>query len=669
MQIAEIIPLVFIPRPQKQVFSYFLQRELPEGALAEVPVGKRVVSGIVSHVRPLSASKLEIKKGPFTLKSIKKIISAKPVYTAEQIALFLWISETYWASLGKTFALAAPCTQGVESTYAQRATAKPAKSFFIIGERRTQKYSEILKRFSIAGKNQSLIIVPDKTSAKFVASELQQFLPHHKIVLHSSGTKKSALQTLYATLNDAQDEQIVVVGTRSALFLPFKKLACVIIDGAGDNAYGPWLRTPRYDAVKTAEKLCELHEAQVVYGDFMHTTELYNSLQSGEIEQVKISDGKPSRASCGIIDMRYQSHWSGRHPFTIEVKDGLKRAIRGEKLYEPSFEPSSRKQAIVFINRKGVASALVCRNCGHVPRCNACDIALVLHEPKAFSETVRGILRCHHCGKSLPTPSKCPKCESYRIFPVGTGTVQVESDINRTVPEARIARIDSDSVKTDKELDARLKAFREKDTDILVGTQMMLKPGKLPRAEFSAVLGIESNFVFPSYDSKERAWRTLEILRAATTGKIVVQALNADDPFFDYLSRSDSDSFFASEIAERRRFGYPPFGEVIKFSISHKDRWRAENEAKQLAALLEAAAAAINSAQPAEGHGDQTPSKSEPKTEILGPSPAFMPRERNKWKFIVLAKIPVSTAPEVRMKLLSQAGPAWRIEINPRELL
>ena len=277
---------------------------------------------------------------------------------------------------------------------------------------------------------------------------------------------------------------------------------------------------------------------------------------------------------------------------------------------------------------------------------------MVLHGAEAFSKTVAGILRCHHCGASQEPPKQCPICDSYRMWPVGSGTVQVERDIKRIVPEARVLRIDSDSVKHERELERHLHEFGGHKADILVGTQLMLKEAILPQAALTVVLAAEQFFVFPEYNAAERAWRMFEVLRQKTTEHMIIQTLDADMPMLAHFVRGAHAEFLDAELQQRELFGYPPFGEIAKLTFAHTYRPRALHEARKLADILSGS------------HNQKAISY-----KLLGPSPAFIPKERGKWKFVLLLKFPQETTLETRNKALSPVPPGWQVEVNPRELL
>jgi len=260
-------------------------------------------------------------------------------------------------------------------------------------------------------------------------------------------------------------------------------------------------------------------------------------------------------------------------------------------------------------------------------------------------------LRCHHCGATQEPPRQCAGCQSYKLFPVGTGTAQIEKDIKRLVPEARVLRIDRDVVKTEKELERRLTTFKNKEVDILVGTQQIIKERLLSEVSLTVILGAENFFVFPAFDAAERVFRLFEILRRKTSEKVVIQTLNSDLPFLQFFIRREYEKLLDGELEERKLYNYPPFGELIKLTFAHRLRSHAEYEAHRLAHELQAISHKLQANQ------------------LLGPSPAFVPKERGRWKFVLLLKLANSVNPDARTALLMHTPPGWQVEINPRELL
>ena len=522
---------------------------------------------------------------------------------------------------------------------------------FIQETQRTSAYTERIQTVLRENK-QVLVLCPDAYALKAIHEALSTRMSNAAVLAYGGTRSKKKTKEVLVALQD-EKTPAVIVGTRSVLFLPFQNLGLVVVDGAGNTGYETWGRTPRYHAVEVAEKLAQLHRAQLIYGDFMPSIPLWQKIKSCTIQE--FTRYALSVTRCEVIDMRRETHWSSRHPISLQLKDALHRTVRGDRLHEPNNDIRVRKQAIILINRKGVATAFVCRKCGYIPRCGVCEAAMVLHGAEVFSKTVAGVLRCHHCGASQEPPKQCPKCGSYRIWPIGAGTVQIERDIKNIVPEARVLRIDSDVVKSEKELLLRTQAFRNHEADILVGTQLMLKDAMLPKAALSVVLGAEQLFVFPEYNAAERAWRMLETLRQKTTEQMIIQTLDADMPMLKYFVESDFEKFLAVELEQRKAFGYPPFGELVKLTFAHAHHGRALYEAQRLAHFLESRIKNLES-------GAES-------AYILGPSPAFIQKERGKWKFVILLKFTEDTPLEKRNIVLEMVPPSWQVEVNPRELL
>ncbi|MDO8557598.1 MAG: primosomal protein N' [bacterium] len=644
MYIADIVPFAKIPRSQPQVFSYFLPRQLPQGALVEIPIGRRVVRGVVISTRPVSGSRLEIRKSAFTVKSIKKIISDIPAYTPEQLELFSWMSETYWAPMGSALALGQPCTTPSGWTE-QDKRHTPETDLFIEGEERMEIYLPHLKE-ALKQKKHICLLCPDIYAAMEMFQKLQKSEQDAEIVLYVKKAGKKSLERIHASLHNPQ-KPAIFIGMRSLLFLPWRHLGLVVIEKASSQSYEAWGRVPKYNALECAEKLARLHAARLIFGDALSPVMLWDRVKGQNIKRIMTKSPLLQNTHLEIIDLRHQTHWSSRHPLTLRLREELRRVIRGERLFEPSQDPHTRKQAMVFINRKGNATAFICRTCGYIPRCKNCEAAMVLHE-----SSLRQELRCHHCGASQSPPTKCAKCQSYKFFPLGAGSAQIEKDVKNLVPEARVARVDSDSVKTEKELEKILLSFKSGGIDILIGTQQMLKKELLPHVALSAVLGAESALVFPQIDAAERTFRLLEVMKSLTRERMIVQTLDANMPLLEFLENGEYEKFLDEELARRRTFAYPPFGELAKLTFAHSHRERALYEANKLAKGLVETCKRLNM-----------------KGQLLGPSPAFIPKERGKWKFVILLKLAAGMPSETRTALLEEIPPFWQIETRPRELL
>lgn len=652
MYIADVIPLASIPRSQPQIFSYFLPRDLPRGAVVEIPMGRRVLKGVVVETRAVHESKLEIRKSAFTIKSVKKILSDAAAYTPEQLELFFWMSETYGAPLGKICALYPFSAVGAIQSASRKIKSEPQHPcVFVQGSGRIDVYRQRVQE-ALAKKKHLLLMCPDALTARVIFEKLRESTPEKERsdILLCRRAGKKALQDLVTRLRSTQTP-LAVIGTRSLLFLPCAKLDSIIIEAPGDGAYAAWGRTPRYHAVETAVKLAQIHNAEMLYGDIVPTAEIWSKID----EKITLCTSKPAthdpKFTMQVTDLRREKYWSSRHPLTAPIKNAIRRAIRGENTYEPGVDERSRKQIIIYLNRKGVATAFVCKTCGYIPRCEYCEAAMVLHETSYKLSAINyQQLRCHHCGATKEPPRQCEKCQSYKFFPVGTGTSQVEKDVRRLVPEAWVLRVDSDVVKNERELERQLAMFRNRQADILIGTQLSIKEWLLPDVPLTVLLGVESFFAFPAYDAKERVSRLFTVLASKTTDAMMLQALNPDMLPLQGFGEEAYKKFLEGELAERKEHNYPPFGKLVKLTFAHRDKSRAAYESKKLFNAL-------------------GPISYKLKASILGPSPAFIPKERGRWKYVLLLKLPLQTLPEERATLFERVPSGWQIDVNPRELL
>lgn len=648
--IADVAPLLAIPRSQQQVFSYFLPRRLPPGSLVTVPVGRRQVRGVVLASHSVEQTKIEIRKASFTVRSVRRVLSEKPVFTATQLALLHWLSDYYWVSLGRAFALATPLEGGEVREYPPPLSrrAGEAKMLFVEGVERLEAYRAVLKD---AEENVTLVIVPDAFSLRAVAERLEESVPSGRLLVVRGRPSQRRLRDFTRLL--ASRGGSVVVGMRSSLFLPFPRLDTVILDGVGDSGYGPWGRTPSWRVLTVARKLAELAAARLVVGDILLPVALQPQAQSGRlIRRPTVFSPAPAVAAtgafCEVVDLRRETRWSLRHPLSVRLRTELVKAV------------DSGQDALIFFNRKGIATALVCRSCGWVPRCPACQAALVMHQEATIRGPMR-LLRCHHCGHAQMSPVQCSRCQSYRLLPFGAGTAQLERDVARLLPKAAVMRIDSDVVKTGSALRERVRrAIQGPGPRVWIGTQLLLKPVLLEPLSLVAVPNIEQFTFFPAFESRERLWRTLALLYSLARDKMLIQTHQPDQGVLHLFRDDDRAAFLADELQYRKARRYPPCGELLKFSIGHPRAAEARHQARQLASRfvsIRQSFAALD-------------------MQLLGPAPAFIPRLRGKFRWVIVVKLPLSAdvlRPEdlqsARHELLQLVPRGWKIEVDPEELL
>ena len=339
-----------------------------------------------------------------------------------------------------------------------------------------------------------------------------------------------------------------------------------------------------------------------------------------------------------LIDLRAELRAGNTSIISAPLRTALEQTLaRGE-------------QAILFLNRRGTASAVVCRECGYAARCTHCDVSLTYHATER-------ILLCHYCGRREPEPRECPICHSASIRYFGLGTERVESAVKKMFPAARVLRWDRDTARTRHVHEELLRAFAERRADVLVGTQMIAKGLDLPAVTLVGVVSADVALFMPDFRANERAFQLLTQVagragRGAAPGRVLVQTFNPEHFCIQAAARHDYAAFFAAEAAARQRFGYPPYRRFVKLTYEHADRYSAQIEATALAERLERAIRTL----------------ALPDSDLVGPAPAFIERLRGRyrWQLILRAPDPV---PLLRALAPDDLPFGWSVDVDPASTL
>lgn len=633
MYILRVAPLTTIPLPHEQVLDYFGSAELPAGALVEVMLNRRTVPGVVLAATPLKQAKAAVRKSVrYTLRNITRIISENSAITPQQLELARWVAKYYWAPFGHALKLVLPqpfvrrpiTPAGIPPA---RARTAPAPQLVWKGER-TADYVQGIPTALRAGQ-QVLLLVPDRAASGFWQEELSRAgVP---CAAYAAERAPQALRVFWSRV--AAGEPLVVVGTRRAAFLPFVNLGLVIVDDEESSAYKSWDQSPRYDTREVAEKLAELHGAQLVFGSIAPTVTSFLRLKRGRLAMRGPDRAAQQTFAPTVVDLRGE-----RQTFSGVLKDATLRALGEER------------PVVLFVNRRGTAPVVLCRECGAVLECPHCSASMVQHRGAVKGTNV---LVCHHCDTRLPVPDTCPTCRSHELRAVGVGTERIEQEATSLWPNARVARLDSDIAATSREVEKIAAAFSAGNVDVLVTTQLglALRHRPFPKPVLLGIVALEPLLAFPDYGVTERLWQFLHLF-APKISKLIIQAYLPDSPFLEALGGSP-EAFYASELAERRALRFPPFSELIKLTFRHRDSRKAEIESAALAKRL---AAVIAKAKASE------------RVTLLGPAPAFIAKERGQyvWNLIIQSRL---TSLKARNTLLSFVPSNWIVDVHPESIL
>lgn len=422
------------------------------------------------------------------------------------------------------------------------------------GSGKTRIYIELIQE-AIQRGEQVLYLLPEIALTTQIISRLEKIFGNQIAVYHSRLNNNERVELWNSVLAGKP----VVLGARSALFLPFRKLGLIIVDEEHDNSYKQYEPNPRYNARDAAIYLAHLQGAKTMLGTATPSLESFANAQSGKYALVTMPERFGGLAMPKIVladakrelqERKLQSH------FTSSLLEELKAALaRGE-------------QAILFQNRRGYAPTYRCAVCDWHSECIHCDVSLTYHK-------FQNALKCHYCGYTTQLPEACPACGSKKLSLKGFGTEKIEDELKIYLPHARIGRMDFDTVRG-KDAHAKIiNDFEEGRLDILVGTQMVTKGLDFERVGVVGVLSADQLLQFPDFRAGERAFQLMLQVsgragRKHRQGKVIIQAFNTAHPVLSEVLDNDYARFYAREMLERKQFKYPPYYRLIRLSLKHK---------------------------------------------------------------------------------------------------
>ena len=479
----------------------------------------------------------------------------------------------------------------------------------------------------------AIVLVPEIALATPLLDRLRHDLGIHPALLHSAlseGERADEWRRI------REDDAEVVVGTRMAVLAPLGDPGVIVVDEEHDAGYKSD-RTPRFQARDVAMELGRLAGAPVILGSATPDVVTLGRAEHGQVEHHRlVESSRTRRVKVEVIDLRTELAAGNRGLLSsalAEALDGLDR--------------SSGERAILVINRRGSASVVLCRDCGYVQVCPECQRPLVFH-------AVAMALRCHHCGATAPPAQRCPACASVRIRYLGGGTERVEREVTMRSPKLRVGRLDRDVVKRRGAAARVIDDFAEGRLDVLVGTSLVTKGLDVPEVTLVGVVSADVALNLPDERAAERTYQLLTQAvgragRGERPGRALIQTYQPDHPAIRAVADGDAQDFLSGELAQRRVWGSPPFGSVIKLTVAMADREAALAEARRLAADLRARAAACAEEAPA---------------AVLGPAPAYIARRAGRWRFQLVLR-----GPDPAALLGGDPGAPWSVDVDPESVM
>ncbi len=535
---------------------------------------------------------------------------------------------------GRNIQASMPLTLTAEQRHAvesilTRDTQHPILLHGVTGSGKTEVYLQALAALIQQGKR-GIILVPEIALTTQAVQRVAGRFPGRVAIIHSALSDGERYDEWRRIRTGEVD---IVIGSRSALFAPVPNLGIIIIDEEHETAYKQSERRPTYHAREAALQLGRLLHIPVVLGSATPSVETYYRATQGDYHLVEL----PGRIGATlppveIVDLRSELLVGNTSILSRRLQEELERVL------------SRGQQAILFLNRRGEASVVLCRACGFTALCRSCDIPLTYHSTES-------ILLCHYCGTVNELPSLCPACHSAGIRYFGLGTEKVQATIQRNFPTARLLRWDRDTARTRHAHEELLERFERREADILIGTQMIAKGLDLPGVTLVGVVSADIALNMPDYAAAERAFTLLTQVagragRGSEAGHVIIQTFNPQHFCIETASHHDYHKFYAIEIATRANYGYPPFRQFVKFTCAHSLRARARNEALLLYERLLEWLRRLELT----------------KIDIVGPAPAMMERMRGKYRWQLIARGPGADLHRL-LRVLDASD--WEVDIDP----
>ena len=471
---------------------------------------------------------------------------------------------------------------------------------------KTQIYIRLIEQYIKSGK-QVLYMLPEIALTAQIIRRLQKYFGGYITIYHSKFNPNERVE-IWNKIKTGETK--VVLGARSSLFLPFKDLGLIIIDEEHDPSFKQQEPAPRYHGRDAAIYYASLFKAKVLLGSATPSIESYFNTQSGKYGLVNLTEryGNVQMPLIQIVDVK-----------TIFTKEKGK-VILSPQLTEAIGESlKEKKQVILFQNRRGYSPYQICSVCGWIPQCENCDVTLTYHKAK-------NKLQCHYCGTSYPLVLTCAACESHDFIQKNFGTEKIEEALIEAFPEAKIARMDYDSIRGKNDHDALIKLFEQQRIDILAGTQMVVKGLDFEHVNLVGIVDADGILNFTDFRVNERAFQLMEQVsgragRREAQGKVIVQVSNTHHPVLQFVQHHNYEEMYKFEIENRKMFFYPPYSRVIQLICKHKDKNVAEEAANILGQFLQITYAAY----------------------VSGPAEPAVNRVRNQYLFELLLKLPKDT--------------------------
>ncbi|MGH7218677.1 MAG: replication restart helicase PriA [Candidatus Microsaccharimonas sp.] len=646
MKFYEVAPNKIV-RSGANTFTYCSEEPLSVGHLVTIPVGKQTLNGLVIK---------EVGKPSYETKPVTSIIEERALPDA-LVDLAVWMAEYYRTPLATVLQTVLPrglTTKRREKAEAEHIASRERTQIVfntdqvtalnkimntpkgtvllqgVTGSGKTEVYKEVVRRTLAEGRS-AIVLVPEISLTSQIIDEFTHEFKN-VLVTHSHMTEAERHSAWKKALYS--NTPLVMIGPRSALFMPVPKLGVIVVDEAHEPSYKQE-KAPRYSALRAASVLGNAAKARVILGSATPLiADRYAAEANGSpvVTLPRRARGNAKATVTKLVDMKKRENFK-KHRF---ISDALLQQIEHNN--------ASGKQTLIFHNRRGSASTTLCENCGWTAECTRCFVPMVLH-----ADTFK--LSCHICDTSTKVPVSCPSCGAADIIHKGIGTKLIESELRRLFPKAVIARFDGDNTNADT-VNERYKELYDGTINIAIGTQVVAKGLDLPKLHTVGVIQADSGLSLPDYISAERSFQLLaqvvgRVGRDERDTTVVVQSYQPTHPVIQFGLKQDYEGFYEYALKERAKGGFPPYRYLLQLTNVYKSEAAAVRNAKQLALELR--------------------SKLPKGIEVLGPTPAFYERQHDTYRWQLTLKSPKRSALVQALALVPPTH--WQTDLDPTSLL
>ncbi len=653
--------------PQIEPYQY----RVPEHLRSSVAIGKRAHVPLRAQSRYGYIVALGGESKVEDPRPISDVVDQVPLLGEQGLKLTRWMSRYYFCSWGQAIetTLPAPFKRG-RTTMKSRQTNGPPREFVhagpakhvltpaqrrayeavsraldegrfahfllhgVTGSGKTEIYLHLIEK--LLGENRgAIMLVPEISLTPQTTDRFESRFGDKVSVVHSRVPQGKRLEEWHRI---RRGEAKVVVGARSALFSPVQSLGLIVIDEEQEGSYKQE-ETPRYEAGRVALKRCEIENAVLLKGTATPSLESYTEALEGRAALLTLPSriGEKPLPEVEIIDMRREFGGRLARIFSERLERAVREAIdRGE-------------QVMLFLNRRGFAPYVSCLVCGYVADCKRCRVSLVFHYD-------RQALLCHTCNHAVQPPQMCPVCQKGYLKYLGMGTEKVESEAHRLFPHARIERMDTDATRKKASHEKILRAFRKREVDILLGTQMIAKGHDFPGVSVIGVISADTSLHLPDFRSAEKTFDLLTQVagragREDVPGKVFVQTYVPTHYAIQAAKGHDYEGFYKKEMAFRKELGLPPFTRIVQLVFSARPEKKAIRKAAEFKRHL---------AEDPEGR----------RYSVLGAAPCMISKRRGlfRWQLLIKTHDPIKTNETLQrlLKTFDRRGTHLTIDVDPR---